>query len=49
MGPALKGKKFLSHYETGADLYNYTQKNMPLTDPGSVPEDDFSVHRRLLA
>jgi S-disulfanyl-L-cysteine oxidoreductase SoxD len=49
MGPALKGKKFLSHYETGADLYNYTQKNMPLTDPSSVPEDDSSVHRRLLA
>jgi hypothetical protein len=49
MGPALKGKKFLAHHKTGADLYNYTQKNMPLTDPGSVPEDVFSVHRRLLA
>ena len=38
--PALKGKQFLSHYETGAELYNYTQKTMPATNPGSVPEDN---------
>jgi mono/diheme cytochrome c family protein len=38
MGPALKGKKFLSHYKTGTDLYHYTQKTMPPTNPGSVPK-----------
>jgi S-disulfanyl-L-cysteine oxidoreductase SoxD len=39
-GPKLKGEAFLSRYKTGAELYSYTQKTMPPTNPGSVPEDD---------
>lgn len=39
-GPALKGEEFLSRYKTGAELYNYTNKAMPPTSPGSVPKDD---------
>lgn len=39
-GPALKGEAFLSRYKTGADLYNYTNKTMPPTSPGSVPKED---------
>ncbi len=40
--PALKGKQFLSRYETGAELYDYTQKTMPATNPGSVPKDNLN-------
>ncbi|MGH8503487.1 MAG: c-type cytochrome [Gammaproteobacteria bacterium] len=39
-GPALTGEKFLSRYKTGAQLYDYTNKTMPPTNPGSVPGDD---------
>lgn len=40
MGPPLKGEQFLSKWETGAEFYNFTDKTMPPTNPGSVPKDD---------
>lgn len=39
-GMALKGEKFLSKWETGKELYDYTAKNMPLVNPGTIPEED---------
>lgn len=41
MGPPLKGEKFLSRWETGAELYHYTYTKMPPTNPGAVPKDHF--------
>ncbi len=38
MGPALKGKQFLSTWKTGEDLYQFASTKMPATNPGSVPD-----------
>lgn len=39
-GPALKGEKFLSKWETGKELYDYSANKMPPINPGTVPEED---------
>ncbi len=43
--PALAGPAFRAHWawptQSLADLLTYTRKNMPLTAPGSLPNDDY--------
>ena len=45
MGPPLRGKQFLSAWETRtlADLLAFEHQNMPANNPGSIPGKDLAA------